>query len=307
MKVRAPLLMLCLLLLSAASTPGAAAQGATDAGPDQLLNCLIDGHVPAQPGIAQQGGYHVEFQSLRGVTDDDRACTVYRLRNAPDKPPTPLRWTLGDETVVDKLRLPRCGGRDECDWISFAKYFPGGVDTNLSLLSYGLNADAYQETAETFMHTVGMPDSAIAEAEGVLASSVGTEIEGTFVGSDDVPRPLHLIVKSRFHEDPAGGILLVYEIDDLAGTGALADGTLRIEWGALEALAVAVVVEDGDAGDGDLDRGVEVSRSADRLEVVLRADAFVLDETFALRIFSAGDAEPLLVVDMPAYVPTAER
>ncbi|MFO7587703.1 MAG: hypothetical protein R6X22_06475 [Gemmatimonadota bacterium] len=39
----------------------------------------------------------------------------------------------------------------------------------------------------------------------------------------------------------------------------------------------------------------------------ITADAFVLDETFVLRVFAAGDAEPLLVVDMPAYVPTAER
>jgi hypothetical protein len=307
MRAFSPFLMLCLLLLPAASTPNVTAQGAPGADPDRLLNCLIDGHVPEQPGIAQQGGYHVEFQSLRGVTADDRACTVYRLRNAPDKPPTPLRWTLGDETVVDKLRLPRCGGPEDCGWLSFAKYFPGGIDTNLSLLSYGLNADAYQETAETFMHTVGLPDSDVAEAEGVLASSVGTEIQGTFVGGDDAPRPLHLIVKSRFQEAPAGGSLLVYEIDDLAGSGALTSGALRIEWGALEALSVAIVVEDGEATDGDPVAGAEVARSADRLEVVVPADAFVLDETFVLRVFAAGDAEPLLVVDMPAYVPSAER
>ena len=303
MKVFTPFLMLCLLLL----LPTASTQGTADASADRMLNCLIDGHVPEQPGVAEQGGYHIEYQSLRGVTEDDRACTVYRLRNAPDKPPTPLRWTLGEETVVDKLRLPRCDAPDACDWLTFAKYFPGAIDTNLSLLSYGLNADAYQETTETFMHTVALTDSVVAEAQGTRASSVGTEIVGTFVGSDEAARRLHLIVKSRFEASPSGGARLVYEIDDLAGSGALVDRSLRIQWGALDALAVEAVTAAGEAGERTPDAGTEVTRSPDRLEVVVLADTFVLDETFTLQVFAAGDPEPLLVVEMPAYVPTPER
>jgi hypothetical protein len=123
--------ILLVLLLGAAAADGDAA------GPTRLLNCLIDGHVPERPGIADQGGYRFEYQSLRGVTDDDRACA----------------------------------------WATFVRYFPGTVDTNLSLLSYGLNADAYHQTAETFMTTVGLRDEA---AAGAVASSVGTEIAGSF-------------------------------------------------------------------------------------------------------------------------------
>ncbi len=42
---------------------------------------------------------------------------------------------------MDKARLARCDdGRDGCPWLAFAKYFPGGIDANLSSISYGLNA-----------------------------------------------------------------------------------------------------------------------------------------------------------------------
>lgn len=307
MRVVAPFVLLCVLLHPLAPGTAAWAQGATDAGPDRILNCLVEGHVPELPGVAQQGGYHVEYQSLRGRTADDRACTVYRLRNAPGGPPTPLRWTVGDEIVVDRLRLPRCRASDACDWFAFAKYFPGGIDTNLSLLSYGLNADAYRETAETYMHTVGVRDSSVAAAEGVLASSVGTELVGTFVGGDGTPRALHLIAKSRFQDGPDGRSLLVYEIQDLAGRGALADGSLRIEWEVLAALSVPVVVTAGRPVAEGPAPGVRVTRSADHLEAVVAAVAFALDETFTLRIHVVGDEEPLVEVAMPAYVPRAER
>jgi hypothetical protein len=106
--------ILLVLLLGVAAADGDAA------GPTRLLNCLIDGHVRERPGIADQGGYRFEYQSLRGVTDDDRACAS----------------------------------------ATFVRYFPGTVDTNLSLLSYGLIADAYHQTAETFMTTVGLRDEA---------------------------------------------------------------------------------------------------------------------------------------------------
>ncbi len=266
----------------------------------RLLNCVIDGHVPDEPARAQQGGYDFAYQSLRGVTDDDRACTVYRLLNAPDQPPTPFRWTLGDVTVVDKVRLPRCGGDTPCDWFAFAKYFPGAIDTNLSVLSYGLNADAFEETVETYMNRVGVTDAEVAEASGLVASSVGTEIQGRFETEGGEPVPLHLIVKSRFEPDPSGATRLVYEIEDLAATGALGTGDVRVAWDALGAAP---------SGEGELDAtavlgaNATVERSANAVTVAVTAEDFVLDETFTLAVFAGGDEEPLVHVEMPAYVP----
>lgn len=301
MRSSASCLMLLLLL-----TGVARAQSEGTGEPVRLLNCRIEGHVPESPGVAQQGGYGFEYQSLRGVTEDDRACTVYRLKNTPDKPPTPFRWTLGDEVVVDKVRLPRCGGgADECPWLSFAKYFPGAIDTNLSVLSYGLNADAYHEQTDTYMNTVGLTDSEVAEARDIGASSVGTEIEGKFLNADDEPLPLHLIVKSRFEPDPAGATMLVYEIEDLAGGGALLSDDVRIEWDALSVVpeVVALLVEGAQEADATAD--ATASTGPNRLEVRVPARAFVLDDSFEFRIFAAGEPEPLVVVDMPAYVPVA--
>jgi hypothetical protein len=277
---------LLLLLLAAAS----ARDAAPDAAPGEaqrILNCLIEGHVPDEPAHAQQGGYSFVYQSLRGVTLDDRACTVYRLRNEPAMPPTPFRWMLGDEIVVDRARLPRCS--DDCDWLAFAKYFPGAIDTNLSVLSYGLNADTYRESPPTYMNSVSVSGSEVAEAEGVLASSVGTEIAGTFETGDGRPITLHLIVKSRFEPSPSAGTLLVYEIEDLHRGGMLGSGRVRIAWDALDAI--------GAAG------AMSTTRSADLIEVVTEAERFILDRSFTLTVFAADDDEPIVVVEMPAYVP----
>ncbi len=296
--------ILLVVLTAAVLMPSVAtAQVGGDGPGTRLLNCTIDGHVPDEPAQAQQGGYDFAYQSLRGSTDDDRACTVYRLQNAPDQPPTPFRWTLGDTTVVEKVHLPRCGGATPCDWLAFAKYFPGDIDTNLSVLSYGLNADAYQETAETYMNSVDLTDAQVAEASGVAASSVGTEIRGTFATSEGGPVPLHLLVKSRFEPDPTGGTLLLYEIDDLAASGALGRGDIRVVW---DALGVAPAPS-GDEAPLDvvstLGGAATVSRSPDAVRVAVTAHDFVLDETFTLAVFARGDEEPVVVVEMPAYMP----
>jgi hypothetical protein len=269
---------------------GAAAADGDAAAPTRLLNCHIHGHVPERPGIAEGGGYRFEYQSLSGVTDDARTCTVHRLRNAADAAPTPVRWTLGEMVVVDKTRLPRCGG-DDCTWTTFVRYFPGTVDRNLSLLSYGLNADAYRETTETYMTTVGLRDDGEAEAAGAVASSVGTEIVGDFTTADGTVVALHLLVKSRFAPGPGAETRLIYEIADASGGGAWGSGDLRVEWDAIDALAVASRP------------GATVNRTADALEVVVPARAFALDERFLLRVFVRGDDEPLVVVSMPAYLP----
>jgi hypothetical protein len=274
-----------LLLLLFFFFAAASARDEAPADPTRVLNCLIEGHVPEEPALAQQGGYSFAYQSLRGVTEDARACTVYRLKNAPAMPPTPFRWMLGDELVVDRARLPRCTA--DCDWLAFAKYFPGAIDTNLSVLSYGLNADAYSESPQTYMNSVTVSDSEVAEATGVLASSVGTEIAGSFPTRDGRPFALHLIVKSRFEPAPSSGTRLVYEIADLRGSGMLGAGHVRIDWDALDALGAVV----------------SSTRSADAVEVVVQAERFVLDRSFTLTVSLADDDAPLFVVEMPAYVP----
>lgn len=305
---RLPILLLLLLLAFVA-----AAQDAPPAEDARLLNCNVDAHVPDRPGSAEEGGYAFEFQSLRGGTDDDRACTVYRLRNTPGKPPTPLRWVMGDETIVDKVRLARCReGEEGCPWLAFARYFPGAIDANLSTISYGLNADAYDRQADTFMTSVSVRDADVAEADAVLASSVGTELAGTFVDAAGEPFDLHLLVKSRFETDPDGGRRLIYEIDDLGGSGALGSGAIRVAWEALTGVPALRAALDGDgaasAGTPSAPHAsVAIDRGPDHLHLAIDAADFVLDDAFVLEVY-AGDAdEPLASVPMPAYVPRGAR
>jgi hypothetical protein len=301
---RLPILLLLLFAFVAD------AQDAPPADDARLLNCNVDAHVPDRPGQADQGGYAFEFQSLRGGTDDDRACTVYRVRNTPGKPPTPLRWTIGDEAIVDKVRLARCReGEDGCPWLAFARYFPGAIDANLSTISYGLNADAYERQADTFMTSVSVRDADVAEADAVLASSVGTELAGTFLDAAGDRYELHLLVKSRFETGEDGGRRLIYEIDDLSGSGALGSGALRIAWDALAGVPeLRAALGDGDASvTRPAAAAVAIDRGPDHLYLAIDAADFVLDEAFVLEVYAAAGDEPLASVPMPAYVPRAER
>lgn len=305
--LRLPILLLLLLAFVAAAQDAPPAQDA------RLLNCNVDAHVPDRPGRAEEGGYAFEFQSLRGGTDDDRACTVYRLRNTPGKPPTPLRWTMGDETIVDKVRLARCREEQEgCPWLAFARYFPGAIDANLSTISYGLNADAYDRQADTFMTSVSVRDADVAEADAVLASSVGTELAGTFLDADGERYELHLLVKSRFETGEAGGRRLIYEIDDLGGSGALGSGAIRIAWEALAAVPELRAALDGEGAASTATPAapagsVAIDRGPDHLHLAIDAADFVLDEGFVLEVHAEGADAPLASVPMPAYVPRGAR
>jgi hypothetical protein len=275
------------IALGSAMAQEAASSAAHVRDGDLLLNCRIEGHTPEEPGRGDQGGYAFEYQSLFGVTDDERSCTVYRLRNSADKPPTPFRWTQGDAVVVGKGRLPRCAG-DACEWLTFVRYFPGGVDAAPSVLSYGLNADAYQDATEAFVGAVGLRDDEAAAAAGATASSVGTEVLGALATVDGEALTVHLIVKSRFEPGPDGDYRLVYEVEDLARTGALGSGAVRVAWGPLEAFGA-------DAAGFD--------RTTDGVALTVDAAAFALDESLELRVFVRGEEEPVMVVSMPAYLP----
>lgn len=272
----------------------------------ELLGCAVADPLPEPPATAGQGGFGFEYQSFRGATEDGRVCTVYRLRNAPERPPTPFRWMLGDEPVVEKARLGRCTSQSECPWMSFVKYFAGAIDTNLSTLSYGLNADAFHEQATTYLSHASIDGSEAAEASEVAASSVGIEVQGVFTTAADVPVEVHLLVKSRFEPHPEGGSVLVYEVEDLLGSGAVTGaGPVRITWDALEIDPVKRVLSYGPstsaaAAAAETD---SVSISADALSVRVRADRFLRDDSFAFHVYASDDPEPLVTVPMAAYVP----
>jgi hypothetical protein len=283
---------------------------APSAAAERLQNCVVDAPLPEEPAAAVQGGFQFEYQSFRGVTDDDRVCTVYRLRNTADKPPTPFRWMLADEPVVEKARLGRCdGSSDTCPWMTFVKYFAGAIDTNLSTLSYGLNADAFHEQATTYLSHASIDASARAEESGTTASSVGTEIAGTFESVDGSDVAVHAVVKSRFEPDPDGGFVLVYEIEDLAGSGAVGSGALRFAWDAFAAVepVADLLARAGDTGPADVAvEGVgTLVRTANALTISVPADAFTLEERFLFHVSEPGGQEPVVTVSMAAYVPAS--
>lgn len=299
------------LTLSCSVACGAFAQEPPPAEETQLLNCRINEHLPPEPALAAEGGYGFQYQSIEGVTEDARACTLYRLRNTPDKPPTPVRWTLGEEILMDKTRLARCPADVvTCPWVNVAKYFEGSVATNLSQISYGLNADAYAQQVETFMSNPS-PGS-LAEAQ-----SIGTEIQGVFASAAGEPVDVHLIVKSRVELDAGGRQVAVLEITDLGGEDALASGLLRIAWTALEGVAeAAAVLREASPGDlagivfgeeaeGQLDGAPEgfISRRPGTFEVAFPMQAYMLQRNFQLTVFYRDETEPLISVEMPAFIP----
>lgn len=292
-------------------------QDANDAGGAQILNCLVDEHLPPEPAVTEEGGYRFEYQSIRGVTADARVCTLYRVRNTADHPPTPLRWTQGDELLMDKTRLARCpADAAACPWVSVAKYFEGHVDTNLSFIAYGLNADAYGAQVETFLGTVALD-------EARATRSVGTEVQGVFASADGEAVALHLIVKSRVEARQADGRTAVLEVTDLGGRGDLASGRLRVAWDALAVSGQAAAAmraasaweragieagerraEDAPPPPSAADAG-RVQREGDTVEVVFPLASYELRRDLLLHVRFGDEPEPLVTVEMPAFLPVA--
>lgn len=296
------------IVLSVGLGLGTAQDAPGSGGVERLENCIVDAPLPEEPAAADQGGFEFHYQSFRGITEDDRVCTVYRLRNTPDKPPTPFRWMLADEAVVEKARLGRCDGASgACPWTTFVKYFAGAIDTNLSTLSYGLNADAFHEQATTYLSHASVDGSATAIETGTTASSVGTEIAGTFDNADGSEVHVHTVVKSRFEPGPEGGFVLVYEIEDLAESGAVGSGALRFTWGAFDAVdpVAKLLARAEDTGPEDLTiPGVgTLVRTANALTISIPATSFALDDSFLFHVSEWSGEEPIVSVSMAAYVP----
>lgn len=283
----------------------------------KVLNCTVDELLPPEPAAADEGGYRFEFQSIRGVTADDRVCTLYRVRNTAGHAPTPLRWMQGEELLMEKTRLARCrADADVCPWISVAKYFQGHVDTNLSVIRYGLNADAYDRQAETFLGSIVLDD---AQAN----QSVGTEVEGMFATAAGEVVPVHLIVKSRIEPGADGRQTAVLEVTDLGGRGDLANGTLSVTWDALTASGQAAAAlrsaaaedlmgialgsrqpDGASPASGPSDPSTTVERSDATLEVAFPVEAYELRREFLLSIRYRDAPEPLITVEMPALLPS---
>lgn len=292
-----------LCLVVAVSAQHVAAQGdeATgDATDLQVLDCLVDRALPAQPAVAAEGGFAFEFQALAGTAVDGRSCTVHRLRNSPGGPPTPVRWTAGDDLLVDKARLGRCGDEADCGWVEVARYFQGGFGLSDSTLGYGLNADQFTSVTDSLV-AVTEPDL------GAITASVGTEVEaevqlagGSLVG-------VAFTVRSRLRREDGGRLTLVYEVETT--TPALRQGgRLALVW---DAIAV-----DGGVAAADADRDVpflglaqfardgRVDIGQDTYAIAVAVDALEYDPSAVISVVERDrPSQALLSVPMPAFLP----
>ena len=282
----------------------AAATGEIDGTPigARTLNCVVDEAVPNPPETAAEGGFAFFYQSLAGTATDGRACTVHRVMNLSDSPPTPVRWRAGDELLIDMARLARCNEGSPCEWFAVARYFDGGFDHGPARLGFGLNADAFEVDTQSLL-AVTNPDL------GALTASVGTEISGTVVTSDGRSLTVSFTVKSRLVRRDGGSMSLVYEVvttsPELRGGGELA-----LVWEALDLVDAAAAALQADdeapfltsaqarAGGGSIMLGPD----SYGVEVDVEEIAYDPDLTIGL-VERANPEETLLVVPMPAFLP----
>ena len=299
----AGLLLLFLLLITPAQ-----AQVRLDKGVEQVLNCFVGDSLPKKPQTAEQGGYRLQYQAFSGVTDDNRVCSVYNVRNTPGKPPTPVKWVRDSEAFIEEMRLARCAeAATACEWVRIAKYFDGSLAQNASNISYGLNADSFHEAVETFSTTLS-PD----ESRGFNA--VGTEIQGSFATVNGDAVPLHLIIKSVITTKASGERQAIFEITDLASADGANFADLYLRWGALNVSRGASAFLQRLPGSGL--RGLSLSakpqagvsgrleRIGNRLAIVTPIGDYALRRDFRLLIYHRGTGpEPLVAVPMPAFLP----
>lgn len=311
-------LLACVVLAPASAQPT----------PDTLMDCRLhdDLVLPEPPDVASEGGYAFEYQALGGRTEDARACTVYRLRNRPAKPPTPVNWRLGDDLLMEHARLARCPeATDACPWVAVARYFEGDIATSLSLLSFGLNYDAFHHQAETLMTHFAPPEP---PPEVIAAHSVGTAIRGVFAADDGREVAVDLLVKSRI-ETVDGVRFAVLEITDRTAARVavawdafdLVPGAAALLQAAPAALAarVRIPAPDRAAPDRAAPEGGEVTLRGDTLEVRVPIERYRLVRDARLRVYappeerseaksgsgpdSGPDGALVAQVQMPVFAP----
>lgn len=296
------------LLVAAAPDDPTEAPSAT-----KVLGCLVERELPSPAGQATAGGFAFSFQSLGGLAEDGRSCTVYRLRNAAGSPPTPVRWLAGEEVLVDVARLRRCGTQSqvECGWFEVARYFDGDIDGGRTQLAFGLNADSFRVENDGLVARTD-PDL------GATNASVGTEIVGTLTLADGSEVGLDLIVKSRF-ERRAGAIELIYEVSAadprlLSGEsvamiwqhrggvpGDGAEGGLRPPASGAGAFAPFLALP-GQSGEGH--QALEATRRGDTVAVRRSVAELAYAPDLRLDFVEPGRPEVVLLsVPLPAFVP----
>ncbi|MFO7543878.1 MAG: hypothetical protein R6W77_00115 [Trueperaceae bacterium] len=305
------------LLLAAALGQGADPATDPSATPDDaVLLCRVIDRVPQAEAEVEEGGFAFAYQSVAGELDDGRRCTVYRLRNLPGRPPTPVRWNAGETVLVEAARLARCADASTCAWLEIARYFDGTVQVGETRLSFGLNADSFHHTSEGLVAATE-PDV------GAASASVGSEIVARLALADGSDFDLHVIVKSRF-ERGRDGLVLIYDVTS-QDPGTLDGSSVRFVWDAFASTPSAVerlldrettpflvpersgpgAAPDGSA-EGALAGTPRVQRAGDTIALLVPVDRFHYTPDLVLRVVEAGDPQTaLLIIPMPAFVPGA--
>lgn len=309
-------LLTLVLPCTALGQGGDPATGSSTTPEDAVLRCRVLDRVPRSEAEVEQGGFAFVYQSVAGELEDGRRCTVYRLRNLPGRPPTPVRWRAGDAVLVDAARLGRCSDAATCAWLEIARYFEGDVLVGETRLSFGLNADSFHHTGEGLV-------AATEPNVGAASTSVGSEIVARLTLADDRDYDLHVLVKSYFVRD-RDGLDLVFDVTS-EDPSALDGSTVLFVWDAFafvpRQVSSALDRETGPfsvppgSGPGAAPAGgaeeaiagePRVRRAGDTFALVVPVDEFHFLPDLVLRVVEANDARtPLLSIPMPAFVPGA--
>jgi len=149
--------------------------------------CSFQG--PPIKGSTNQGGYAFEYESYSG-TGPTGACRMYRLRNAPGRLYTPVRWKDSGEIWFDTA-LPGCPAGTVCPVLDVVKQSIR-VQDGRSSLSYGVNKNEYSEDPSAFKRHQG---ESLAGLSGELPRFV-TTVSGVIADAEQRPLPISIRVAS---------------------------------------------------------------------------------------------------------------
>ena len=247
---------------------------------------LPNGDRASHSGMATQGGYRFNFESVRGTN-----CRDYLLWNAPGQASVKVKWQYGADTtepILAEARLASCSAGSDCKPIRFPKDDPPLVELRNTQLGYGgPNADTETEH----------PNAYVSSRENSAQTPMRSIIDGVVGDSDGRPVEVAVEVTSAvFGKEPP------YSLEYTIRTGPktplnlwLPDekrdrSQLQIRWETVESSQFFEDVRK---------QGFRLSGDHSTVKIEIPAKAF--HQSSKLLIIMQGD-DRLAAVSAPAYV-----
>lgn len=173
---------------------------------EEALNCRITKVLPVK--LTSQGmdaKCAINYESAGGDI-----CALYRVRNLPAHPATPVLWKTTTHEILMDVQIPACPPNTVCPWITVNKMGPE-FEMGRSVLVYGKGGDSHSDTVQAFIDKVGAKvvkyqtslTTVIEDSQGKY-TEFGIEAASKVEGTGPYRLTYRLSLVGRKHQVPGG-------------------------------------------------------------------------------------------------------